>query len=269
MAEELEFLGDWQIVGQQPASWLDDAGRQQLSNLPVLGRIITFTPQEVLADLVFGCSDAHYERIVLPADGLFQGNLPAPATTAAQELGLTQLPAPGVEVICDSGLFDYHFAGPDRLLTALDNEILTLERAPAAAAGTSEVAAGRAVAAFYRFHLAHDMAFTEDNLGQRQNRLSPDLYRLLADELQRPSAADEAPYINVDPFTDTQEYPTGFQIVQSEHDHGKVKVKVDFALLPQRRTVIVQLIPVADRWLIDDLTYEDGQSLRGLLSAPH
>lgn len=121
------------------------------------------------------------------------------------------------------------------------------------------------VQAFYRFHFAHDMAFTRSALRRRVRWLAPDLLALCRAYFAAPSPADEVPEIDGDPFTDSQEYPTSFRV-------GAAAVAGDTALVPvtflwkagDRRTVTVVLVPRGG-WKIADLRYERGETLRGEL----
>ncbi|MBK7975414.1 MAG: DUF3828 domain-containing protein [Deltaproteobacteria bacterium] len=70
------------------------------------------------------------------------------------------------------------------------------------------VKAVHVVRTFYTYHLKHDMSFTEGTVAKRKEWLAPDFYRLLLAEVRRPTEPGEAPFVNGDPFTDSQEYPT-------------------------------------------------------------
>ena len=77
-----------------------------------------------------------------------------------------------------------------------------------------------AVRAFYTFHLAHNKDLTVRNVRLRKRWLTPDLYKLLLDELREAEARkthpDEAPYFEGDPLTDSQEYPDSFRVGNAE-----------------------------------------------------
>ena len=123
------------------------------------------------------------------------------------------------------------------------------------------------VRAFYRFHFAHDMAFTRTALGRREQWLSPDLRALCRAYFAAPSPAGEVPEIDGDPFTDSQEYPVSFRV-------GAATVAGDTALEPvtlswkagDRRVVTVVLV-AGGGWKIADVRYERGETLRGELTA--
>lgn len=95
----------------------------------------------------------------------------------------------------------------------------------------------------------------------------PDLLGLCRAYFAAPSPADEAPEIDGDPFTDSQEYPTSFRV-------GAAAMSGDTALVPVRfswksgdqRSVTVVLVPLGG-WRIADLRYERGETLRSELSA--
>lgn len=69
------------------------------------------------------------------------------------------------------------------------------------------VKAVHVVRTFYTYHLKHDMRFDEGTVVKRKEWLSPDFYRLLLTETRRPADSGEAPFVDGDPFTDSQEYP--------------------------------------------------------------
>ena len=121
--------------------------------------------------------------------------------------------------------------------------------------------------AFYRYHFAHDMAFTRAAVRNRARWLSPDLLVLCRAYFARPSPADEPPEIDGDPFTDSQEYPSSFLV-------GAATIAGDTALVPvtffwpagDRREVTVVLVG-AGAWKIADVRYASGSSLSRELAA--
>src|SRR5437773_1260655 len=60
------------------------------------------------------------------------------------------------------------------------------------------------VRSFYRYHFAHDRGFTRAAL-DRRHWLTAELYGLLRYERERKTAPDEVPFLDGDPFTDSQE----------------------------------------------------------------
>ena len=132
------------------------------------------------------------------------------------------------------------------------------------AAGASPAASVRA---FYAFHMAHDMAFTLEGVTQRAAWLTPDLAGQCRSYLSRPSPPDAVPEIDGDPFTDTQEYPTAFHVGKAVVSGSTARVPVRFrGPGKNRRTVHVELVAVQGSWLIDDIRYDSGTSLRALLA---
>lgn len=74
------------------------------------------------------------------------------------------------------------------------------------------------VKSFYRFHFSHDMNFQKKNVRVRKQWLSPTLFQLLINEFRREEEYAKAnpkesfvPYMEGDPFTNSQEFPTTFR----------------------------------------------------------
>ena len=126
------------------------------------------------------------------------------------------------------------------------------------------------VRSFYRFHLARDMNFTRRNVMRRKQWLSPALYRLLLNEFVREkeygrSHPDESfvSYMEGDPFTSSQEFPTSFRIGNSLLTQNKADVKIIFLWSARssrgrdQRNVQIELIKRNGRWLIDNVIDTD------------
>jgi hypothetical protein len=127
----------------------------------------------------------------------------------------------------------------------------------------------QAVEDLFAVHFAGDMGFTHESVARKQSLLTPDLYALLVAELERPQAENEPPYINGDPFTDTQEYPQGYEVEGAEIVGDTASVAVEFTLQGGgSRRIIVLLQKVGTAWQSSDLRYEDGRTLRQLLVRP-
>jgi len=100
--------------------------------------------------------------------------------------------------------------------------------------------AAAAVKAFYAFHFKHNFDYTERGLRQRRRCLDEGLYKLLTAELKRSKEStgrNEAPDLNGDPFTNSQEYPNGFRIGKSEQDARKATVEVVFVWKEKDRVI--------------------------------
>ena len=129
------------------------------------------------------------------------------------------------------------------------------------------------VKSFYRDHFSHDMGFTATAIQRKRKWLEPGLYKLSQAKLAEPRSPDEAPTINGDPFTDSQEYPHSFRIVKTIISAHKADVQVLFQWIEQRkvvnkRTITVKLNKRGSRWQIANLVYESGPDLRTLLKPP-
>ncbi len=145
---------------------------------------------------------------------------------------------------------------------------LALLLPPALGAARQSAAAPAAVVrAFYRFHFAHDMAFTRAAIRQRARWLTPDLLALCRGYFAAPSPADEPPAIDGDPFTDSQEYPASFRL-------GAATVAGDTALVPVTfswkdggaQPGVTVVLTRRGGWRIADIRFARGGSLRDLLS---
>jgi hypothetical protein len=154
------------------------------------------------------------------------------------------------------------FAGPTR-------------QARAQTAGRAASAAARAAESFYRYHFARDRGFVRANVVQRRRFLSPELYRLMLNELRREAAfrkahPDEVPFMTGDPFTDAQEYPDTFTVgvATVSGNTARLPVTLGWRGVAQRQTLEVELLKVGGRWLIHDVRREGGAGLLKLLRRP-
>jgi hypothetical protein len=94
---------------------------------------------------------------------------------------------------------------------------------------------------------------------------SPTMFRLIS--LVVVSLLLTAPPVDGDPFTDSQEYPTAFQVGKVRLSGGIATVAVSFSgPEAQKESVHVVLVPVKGAWLIHDVQYVSGPSFRTLLA---
>jgi hypothetical protein len=150
-----------------------------------------------------------------------------------------------------------------RMLIAL---LLLLMPAGAFAAESKAANAPRAtVQQLFADHFMHDMGFTRDTVARKRNWLTSGLNQEIDAYFRRPFPADEPPPINGDPFTNTQEYPSAFQVGEAVMDAGKANVPVVMTIGPERRTVRAHVVRQGTGWLVDDLVYADGSTFRALL----
>ena len=129
------------------------------------------------------------------------------------------------------------------------------------------------VRSFYQFHFAHNKNFTTRNVQQCKRWLTPELYKLLVDELKRQAQEskahpDEAPDFEGDPFTDSQEYPDSFRAGESQVDGDLAKVTVTLLWSAKtsrgrdKRDIVVELTRSIGGWLINDVINNEGSRLR-------
>jgi uncharacterized protein DUF3828 len=138
----------------------------------------------------------------------------------------------------------------------------------AAGVGPSAPASPVAVVrAFYAYHFAHDMGFTEASVRAKAAWLAPALVDLCRAYFRKPVSAGEVPDIDGDPFTDSQEYPTSFRVGPSRSSKTTTQVAVMLAWPHRQRTISVQMMQRHGSWRITNIVYDDSRSLRGLLSS--
>ena len=121
---------------------------------------------------------------------------------------------------------------------------------------------------FYEFHFTHDMGFTKETLELRKQWLSAGLMDAAQKYFAQPENPDEAPEINGDPFTNTQEYPDRYDVGKPEISKENATIPVTFYWkeVNDPRSVIVVLTQTNGHWLISDIEYpETKDSLMKLL----
>ena len=257
------ILGEWRFVRAQVAPWANGGKPVAPIDEHWIGRTIRFEPHRVAGPGVLRCANAVYTPTRFDADALFQGALPAPPRKAAASLGLVAMPVTGTSLNCDSGLFELHRPDATTLLLGLNDVIWTLDRSPGAFAGDSTPPG--AVQRLLELHFGTSMAFDAKHAKTRARWLSDALNARIARYFAKPMNPNEAPAIDGDPFTDTQEYPTRFSV-------GAAEVRGDVATVPVRftdgrrvRTVHYLLRRQRSGWRVDDLRYENGETLSGWL----
>jgi|SRR6516162_4682585 hypothetical protein len=116
-------------------------------------------------------------------------------------------------------------------------------------------------------HFKSDMAFTPASIERKRNWLTPGLKAQIDTYFARPSVPDEVPVIDGDPFTNAQDYPSGFTVGEATSQAESATVPVAMTIGSERWTVKVQLVRQSSAWLVDDLVYDDGTTFRALLKA--
>ena len=148
---------------------------------------------------------------------------------------------------------------------------------PAPAAAQSGPSAADAARTFLQFHFASDHGFTKRSVDERRQWLDPSLYDLLKRELVRAEEfsrqnPDETPYFTGDPFTDSQSFPTGYEVGYVAAGGAAARVPVTFTWNERsergrdRRAVTFAMVHREGRWLLRDVVDSSGESLRAVLS---
>lgn len=256
-AAEQPILGDWRVQQVQIAPWTDEASAVRVDK--PLGAAVRLSADAVSGPNPLSCANARWEATSMPAEGLFQGGLPAPAKTAALNLGLSAFPVSGASLSCDAGVFEFHFADASTVLLALDDRIWTLSRAPGALA--REDSAEGFVQRFFEAHFDGEMSFDAKAAKAKKPFLSRSLAREVARYMNQPTSPDEAPVIDGDPFTDSQDYPTRFAVGRTEGG----AVPVELADCCSSKRLVYRLVKARGAWKIDDIAYPDGSTLREVL----
>lgn len=246
-------LEAWRIENGSVAPWATAGIRVDPA---LLGKTIRFTATRLIAPRPLACEGATYEWLFGDAEGLFEGNLPAPAKAAAQALGLGDGPYATLRIGCPNAGFDFHRAPDGTLQLGLDNVVWTLR--PAGRPTT----AAEIVQELLVTHFTHEMAFTPESVALKRGFLSAGLLVAADAYFARPSSPDEVPAIDGDVFTDTQEYPDRFTLGTIRATARRTVVRVHFAGEQLKRRVDYVLIREGGRWVLDDLFDERGGSLR-------
>lgn len=254
--------GKWRLTRAVIAPWATDAEAGVRPDW--IGETVTFGRASVKAPGPLACGGARYENTDVPPEGLFQGGLPEPAAQAMLPLGLSDEAIAGVTVTCDTGIFEFHFASADSLLFALDNRIWTLDRTPGTKA--SKTSPEGVVQRLLEAHFSGDMGFSPASVEAKKSALSDALRKAIAAYFARPADPNEAPPINGDPFTDSQDYPARFAVRLDDKKAKGVAVPVEFSDAFRKRTVLFLMARDGGRWLVDDLQFEDGSTLTGAMA---
>jgi hypothetical protein len=132
-AADLSILGTWKIVEAAPGPWTPQEERAVLSaqGKHLLNLTVAFKPTSVRSKFkLFSCRrHVSYESVDLPADALFQGNLPEPNPAAiARRLGFPRGDVPSVDVKCINAKFTFHFRDKDTAMINLNRVIYTFKR---------------------------------------------------------------------------------------------------------------------------------------------
>lgn len=248
-----DWSGTWRITRGVCSPWTP--GAPQRAGIELVGSMLEFAAGRVDGPGVLACTGARFAPTEVPAQGLFQGGLPEPAALAAEALGIPTLPATGFSLACSTGVFEFHAAG-DALLFALDNVIWTLSRSTGALASADSPEGF--VQRFLEAHFAGPMAFDPESAALKRARLSRALGLRIDAYFARSRPADEVPPIDGDPFTDSQEYPTRFEVGAGTPTGTAYEVPVDFADAHRTTRITYRLVQEGGAWRVDELRTAHG-----------
>jgi len=256
------LIGTWRVIRRTPAPW---TGQQTATTMREwIGQTVRVTATRVVGPSVLRCERAKFVPTRVPAEGLFQGGLETLAEPAARSLGLGTFPVPGVQLTCDTGIFEFHQADAQSMLLALDNVILTLDRSPGSVAPATTPSG--VVQRFLEQHFDGPMAFDTLSLAGKRRYLSDSLAGAILRYARRPQSPNEVPDINGDPFTDSQEYPTRFSVAAARVAGARATVLVRFSDAYRSNQVTYHMRRTgAGGWRIDDVVDARGESLQALL----
>jgi hypothetical protein len=255
----------WRISIVRAAPWVTTDAT--VSDADWVGAAVRISSQAVRGPGVLHCDTPFLDSTRTPPQGLFQGSLPEPVVAQARELGFPAGDTPGLRITCSAGVFDAHAPDSTSLLLALDNMILTLDRAPGALA--PDTSPEGAVQRLLEAHFAGRLAFTPVDVARTAPHLSNAFRAAIARYFELPTSPDEAPIVNGDLFTDSQEVPRRFAVGQSAYRDGYAEVPVSVRDGWVAYTLTYRLVREAGTWRVDDLLQRAGDSARQMLEGAH
>ncbi|MBA4341139.1 MAG: hypothetical protein C0423_03180 [Methylibium sp.] len=212
------------------------------------------------------CQQARQSLLLTPPPGLFQGawqmERPEAAAARAAALGLQGRTVATLRLNCANASFDFHRNAAGQLLTAFDGQVLVL-RADATAGDPQTT-----VRQLLLQHLAGPEVFGPPSIAALRRWLAPSLQQAFERWLASPERPDQVPALNGDPFTNTQEPPRALSLGPLT-ERGDSAEQLVFAELEggRRHRLVYRLQRDAQsrRWLLDDIGYDHGPTLRQLL----
>jgi hypothetical protein len=258
------LVGTWRVTRGMVAPWVTDKNYHPDTS-SWIGKTIRFDAARVTGPEALNCGNARYEATSVPAEGMFQGTLTKSASAEAMRVGVSKFPIAGTSLTCDTGIFEFHFPDSTSALLAMSNAIWTLDRSPGAMASATSPAG--VVQRFLEAHFAREMGFSKIAMQRKMRFVTTSLYALMTRYFAMPANPNEAPVINGDPFTNSQEYPTRFSVEAVSGEGSPSTVRVRFSDAARVESVTYQLRRENNVWRIDDVKYRDGASLRAQLTA--
>ncbi len=257
------LLGLWRVTRGTVAPWVVGGAGFTPDTDAWRGRTVRVTKTRVDGPGVLRCDRPTFRSTRSPAEGLFQGGLPAPAETAARALGVATLPVAGVSLTCSVGVFEFHQPDDETMLVAVDNVVWTLDRSPGSLAAPTSPSG--VVQRFLERHMAGRMEFDTATVGAKRQFLSAMLTADIRRYFATPSSPDEPPVINGDPFTDSQDYPARFSVAGAAVRGTAATVVVRFSDGYRVYRVRYVLQRLAGQWRIHDVEGQDGSGLRAAM----
>ncbi|MCP5180256.1 MAG: DUF3828 domain-containing protein [Pseudomonadales bacterium] len=257
--------GVWRFTHALPAPWSD----AELDSPDLVGESLALHGNTLTGPPLFACDDAVVEQFSTPLEGLFEGGLASAGEIAARGLGFTALPVETLRIACRNASFDYHRVDDETWQVGLDNRVWSLSNTPGTHAVVQAPDSAQATAQrLLERHFAGARGFLPANVDRVREFLSRRLQAAMADYFARPVSPDEAPVIDGDAFTDSQEYPTRFAVGQQQGDADRETVRVRFADGYSARTIAYVFVRENDAWRLDDILYAPDSTLRQWLATP-
>lgn len=136
---------------------------------------------------------------------------------------------------------------------------------PASAPGAAAATPQAVVQALLQRHLKEDMGYTPASVARKAEWLTASLRQHIAAGFAKPVPDDEVPDIDGDPFTNSQDPPKRFKLEAVKLQGNQAEVPVRFSGNGSSERIRFLLKLEQGAWRIDDVAYEDGSTLRGLL----
>lgn len=137
-----------------------------------------------------------------------------------------------------------------------------------------QTTAAAAVKSFYRFHLSHQDVFDEREVSLRRRFFTPKLQRLFDAELRRQrnyskKHPNDKPYFEGLSFQPIEFCKNDYRVGAAQTTRQNASVKVNFiygkssckANDGTRISYQILLSKISEKWLIDDVVYDDGTTL--------
>lgn len=253
----------WTLTETQP---LHGAGAGTAAPPWPVGTRWMLLPAALIGPAPLLCLQARQSLLLTPPPGLFQGawQIERPETAAARAaaLGLQGRTVATLRLDCANASFDFHRNATGQLLTAFDGQVLVL-RADATAGD-----APTTVRQLLLQHLAGPEVFGPPSIAALRRWLAPSLQQAFARWLASPERPDQVLALNGDPFTNTQEPPRALSLGPLT-ERGDSAEQLVFAELEgaRRHRLVYRLQRDAQSrgWLLDDIGYDRGPTLRQLL----